>query len=255
MSLSEEDEGFIHRNYETKSPLEIAKYIEQPVDIIKAYIAKITSYEPCEELRNSTDWQLKAEEFTPKELMYFEQSYKKYREQMGDILPTEDRQLIQAVELEVFMHRNKKHKKRAEEDITLIEHKLKRESVKSSDDRNEVLISDYERQLASLRASIPSLSKEYNEHNAKHSSLLKDLKSTRHQRIQELSDAKTNILGLLKKLKNDDFKREQAINLQLMMDSFKKEEEKLSSLHTFVDNSVSVPILNHETITKVTQVE
>ena len=78
--------------------------------------------------------------------------------------------------------------------------KFKREMLGdfTPDQRDIDLILNMERQIAILRASQETLSKDYKDLQARKATMLKDLKGTREQRVKAIEDSKLTFASLVK---------------------------------------------------------
>jgi hypothetical protein len=253
--LNNRDREYIQKYYNDAAPADIAAQLGVPVDVVQDYIHLELSkkddvvYSP--ELRSLPEWKYLQRQFLPDELDLFEQSYAKLMQQFDNegILATEQKQIFQVIELEIFMHRNKCNRRRSAEDIQRLEDMIDAEcSDKRPKEINSELVAALQSQLEAARSSGNHASREYNDLSEKHSRLLKDLKGVREQRIKQLADSKVNFLGLLKQLEEDDFRARQIRDMEIMKAALAQESARLSALHEYADGTVDRPLINSETV-------
>jgi hypothetical protein len=106
-----------------------------------------------------------------------------------------------------------------------------------------------ERQIAILRASQETLSKDYKDLQARKGAMLKDLKGTREQRIKAIEDSKQTFAALVKQIATDEtFRTQIGVDMEKMRIAMEKEKERLSEYHTYRDGVVDQPFLTPETL-------
>lgn len=267
-NLNEKERKYVETNYHELTPNELAIGIGQPIWKIREYIEEISpkpkqSYRRvetpsviavtddvviCQELRDKHEWENLKQELTADELRMFERSYKTLIDQFqGDVLPTEERQIMQAIKLEVFMSRNEKNKLQIQLDLDDVEQMISDEEKIPIQNRNDTKMMNLKSQRQSLISASPSLTKEWQECADRHSKIMTTLKGTREQRVKQAADAKTNILGLLKEFQTEKFRKNQSLSMEINKFALNDEMDRLSKLHTYMDGEVDRPILNWET--------
>lgn len=255
-TLSINDKLFIEQNYDDLSTKEIADRLGKNINDIIDYIHNSMKTHTLEELSSNLsilnkkpEWKLLRRQFTKDELELFEYSYNRLLEQFNnDVLPTEEKQIFQAIELEIFMHQNKRNRKRAVEETQRIELELQNEKNKDDLDYDRAKIENLQQQLAAYTSSLTATSREYNELSAKHGKIIETMKGTRDQRIKQLSDSKVNFLSLIKALEDEGFRKKQMTEMEIMRAAFQKEKERLTTPHVYSDNNIDTPILTIETV-------
>jgi hypothetical protein len=268
--LSMSDKVFIEDNKDSLSIAEMSKTLNVTQKCIKTYLNDVLRepQNPEEEtatlpapsdniLHSNPKWQLLKQEFTPDELTLFEYSYKElFNQFQGDVLPTEDRQIFQAIELEIFMHRNKKNRKRSADEIKRLEIEIEEERQKFQDsitgtaDPEDVGSKDkidfLRAQLGSYLAASTSSSKEYTELLTKHKDIIDKLKGTRDQRIKQFNDKNLNIMEKLKSLEDEETRFNERIEMEIMRKASQQFVKTYSQLHTYSDGNIDIPILTKE---------
>ena len=106
-----------------------------------------------------------------------------------------------------------------------------------------------ERQIAILRASQETLSKDYKDLQARKATMLKDLKGTREQRIKAIEDSKMTFASLVKKLATDpQYRNDVGVEMEKMRLAMEIEKERLSDYVQYEDGIVDQPFLTPETL-------
>lgn len=258
---------FIKKNYQRLSVNEIAQEINKDPKTIEKYILYKFRKTPAEkkgvadqsfeelqlqnELRKTKEWQLIKTEFTKDELNFFEHKFARLMIQFNkDVLNTELSQIFLLIKYDIFMNRNLKERKRIVQDIESLE-KMREDVLrkKSNDNDKFQRIAEIDSKLYSLRSVQQANNKEYLLLQSNYADLLKALKASRDQRINDIENRKTSILALLKSLYNDDKFRDSE-NQELVMFNLAadKEERRLKQLHEYADGKLDYPILDHTTL-------
>jgi hypothetical protein len=207
------------------------------------------------DLKASQAWKRLKEELTTDELAYFEESYINLVEQFrGDIFPTEQTQILDAIKFEILKSRNLVERRKAKEDIKRLERQ--RETFlrqfggdvtkMASEDRDWVL--KIEQDITAARAAEQSRTTEFVKLQERHDSLMKQMKATRDQRIKEVESSRENFLGVVKDLQKRDVQEYESRQLGLAKLAAEKEYKRLGSLHQFEDKSLDRPILSCDTV-------
>ena len=259
MSLNERQQEFIRANIKKMTIAKIAKRIQISVKKTEDYIIENgllgdDSIAIRHKLRKTLTWSQLKDEFYEEEINYFEEKYSQYMTQFKeDILVTEETQIFLVIKLEIMMHRIAKAKHGSSKDIcrlvTTRDDFLKTFSSPSSmnqQDRDYVLGIDT--QIQAHKSAESSRSNEFLKLEEKHQGLLKDLKATRDQRISRVESSKESFLAIIRKLHNDDEKDMAGRHMELMKKISKREMERLSKAHEYIDGVEDLPILNAETI-------
>ena len=183
------------------------------------------------------------------ELEYFEEQYVKYMAQFReDVLVTEETQIFLVIRFEVMMHRNAKSKRNSGKEIGRLirlqadfTDRFDTSDLMSDADRNYIL--NLETQIQAAKASEQARSNEFIKLEEKHQGLLKDLKATRDQRITRIESSKETYLSVIKRLQNEEERDLVGGTMETMKMATRKEEDKLTSPHTFADGSQDMPLL------------
>ena len=189
-------------------------------------------------------------QFTDDELEMFEFHFKKMWSQFkDDVFHTEEMQIIDTIKLEILMNRILKSQQDNQVEISEYERFVQQEKAVDKDQRDMDHIMQLERQIAVLRASQETLSKDYKDLQARKATMLKDLKGTREQRIKAIEDSKQTFASLVKQIATDsDFRTRIGLDMEKMRLAAEKEKERLSEYHEYEDGTVDQPFLTPETL-------
>jgi hypothetical protein len=204
--------------------------------------------EALNELKNKAYWYDLETQFNEDELEMFVFHWKKMWSQFrDDVFHTEEIQIVDTIKLEILMNRSLKFQNDNIKAISALE-QLKIEENQRPD-RDIDLVINIDRQVAVLRASQESISRDYKDLQTKKSAMIKDLKGTREQRIKAIEDSKTTFASLIKKIIMDpNFRRSAGIEMEKMRLAMDAERIRLSESHTYADNVSDQPFLTSETV-------
>ena len=188
-------------------------------------------------------------QFSEEELEMFEFHFKKMWSQFkDDVFHTEEMQIIDTIKLEILMSRILTSQRANENQIEIYSGMVRQEKEVAVDQRDNELIFELERQVAVLRASQETLSKDYKDLQARKGTMLKDLKGTREQRVKAIEDSKETFASLVKQIAMDeDFRVKIGLEMEKMRLAVEKEKERLAEYHTYEDGAVDRPFLTEET--------
>jgi len=256
--FSVEEMEFMSLNAEVLSPEAISKTINRSTESIKDWIVRnvgISSAQKKEvavanELRTKPYFKELLNQFSHEELEMFEFHFKKMWSQFkDDVFHTEEMQIIDTIKLEVLMNRILRSQQSNQNEIISIERIIQGEKAVDKDQRDVDLIINMERQVAVLRASQETLSRDYKDLQARKSTMLKDLKGTREQRIKAIEDSKQTFASLVKKLAtNENFRNNVGIEMEKMRLATEKEIQRLAEYSQYDDGLVDRPLLNSNTV-------
>lgn len=205
-----------------------------------------------EELRQEPEWALTKKNYSPEELSLFEFSYIQLINQFkGDVLPTERKQIFMALNTEIKIYRHNAEVKRTQIEIERMELMLDAELDKDNNIRDDDMIQAITGQINGARSAAVQRAKEYNDLAKQFTESLKSLKGTREARLQKAEDNNQKMVGLLRKLEEEDMRKSVALEQFIMSEAVKSEKKKLGQLHTFMDGRVDPPILDSETVCEI----
>lgn len=257
--LSADEKAKIEVLQETKTDEEISSLLKRPLKQVRDYKHEYLANAPAaivkrneaeeyrRELHSQADWILFQTQFTPQELTFFEGDYINYRGQLKDMTPAERKQLYHLITLDIFMQRHNADRMKAQKDIDRLETLLKRQYDQPQESQNQELIINLESQIQACRSSSNSKTKEYKDLLDKYQSILRDLKTTRDQRIKNLEDRGKFVI-FLKQLEEEDRRRVIGEVSGLMDLAVEKEKDRLSSYHKYMDGMVDIPLLTPDTV-------
>ena len=255
--LSKEDMSFIEANAEVLSPEAIAQELDRDPDSIRDWIKRNVGFSPKQKKEAAVANELKAKpyyrelsnQFSSEELEMFEFHFKKMWSQFkDDVFHTEEMQIIDTIKLEILMNRILKSQHENQQEIILAERLVREEKSVDKDQRDMDMVVNLDRQVAILRASQETLSKDYKDLQARKATMLKDLKGTREQRVKAIEDSKLTFASLVKKIATDpQYRNDIGIEMEKMRLAMEKEKERLSEYMSFNDGQVDQPFLTAET--------
>jgi len=180
----------------------------------------------------------------------FEFHFKKMWSQFkDDVFHTEEMQIIDTIKLEILMNRILRSQQESQGQISTYDGLVREEKAVDRDQRDMEYIIQLERQVAVLRASMETLSKDYKDLQGRKATMLKDLKGTREQRIKQIEESKQTFASLVKQIATDELFRSQiGIDMEKMRLAMEKEKERLSEYHNYEDGAVDQPFLTPETL-------
>lgn len=256
--FSNSDMQFIEANAEVLSIIEIASELDRDPDSVKEWIAKNIGFsvkqkkeaEVANELKSRPYYRELKAQFSEPELEMFEFHFKKMWSQFkDDVFHTEEMQIIDTIKLEILMNRILKGQADNQSQISVYEQMVHDAKQVDRDQWDTDLIMNLERQVAVLRASQETLSKDYKDLQTRKATMLKDLKGTREQRIKAIEDSKQTFAALVKQLATDsEFRTKIGIDMEKMRLAANAEKERLSQYHTYEDDAVDQPFLTPETL-------
>lgn len=258
--FSNEEMNFIEQNCEVLSHEAIAKTLDRDPESIRDWIAKkvgITASQKKEaavanELKTKPYYKELLNQFSQEELEMFQFHFKKMWSQFkDDVFHTEEMQIIDTIKLEVLMNRILRSQHENQQEIALTERLIQNEKARDRDQRDVDYLMNLERQVAVLRASQETLSKDYKDLQSRKATMLKDLKGTREQRIKAIEDSKETFASFVKELAtNEDFRTKIGIEMEKMRLATEVEKERISEYAVYEDGTVDQPFLTPETLIK-----
>ena len=256
--FSVDEMSFIEAQAEVLSPDQIAEKLDRDPASIRDWIEKNVGFSASQKKEAAVANELKAKpyyrelsnQFSAEELEMFEFHFKKMWSQFkDDVFHTEEMQIIDTIKLEILMNRILKSQMDNQQEVLMNERLVQDEKARDKDQRDMDLIINMERQIAILRASQETLSKDYKDLQARKATMLKDLKGTREQRIKAIEDSKLSFASLVKKIATDpSYRNHIGIEMEKMRLATEKEKERLSEYSNYEDGIVDQPFLTSETV-------
>ena len=255
--FSTEEMSFIEAQAEALSPDQIAQELDRDPDSVRDWIGKNVGFSVSQkkeaavanELKSKPYYRELSNQFSSEELEMFEFHFKKMWSQFrDDVFHTEEMQIIDTIKLEILMNRILKSQQDNQQEIVINERLVRDEKGRDKDQRDMDLVVNLERQVAILRASQETLSKDYKDLQARKATMLKDLKGTREQRVKAIEDSKLTFASLVKKIATDpSYRNHIGVEMEKMRLATEKEKERLSEYHSYENNTVDQPFLTPET--------
>lgn len=253
-----EERSFIEANAEVISPSQIAQKLDRDVNSVVSWIKDNVGFSASQKAEVSVANELKekpyyrelSSQFSEQELEMFQFHFKKMWSQFkDDVFHTEEMQIIDTIKLEILMNRILRGQQQNQSEIDTIERLIRDEKARDRDQRDMDLIVNLERQVAMLRASQETLSKDYKDLQTRKATMLKDLKGTREQRIKAIEDSKLTFAALVKKMATDPtYRTKIGIEMEKMRLAVEMEKARLSEYTQYGDGQVDQPFLTPETI-------
>ena len=208
-----------------------------------------------DDLRNSEEWKRLKAEFTGDELKLFEEKYIGFMSQFkGDVLASEETQIMQAVKFIILMSRNLAARSKALADVGRLEDALEAHLASfggqrvNMDSVAKATALGMETQLQTARASERAHTTEYVKFQERYDNIMTGLKATREQRAKDIQSSKVNFLGLVKMLQQKDLQDREGRTMELMRKAADKEYNRLGQLHQYEDGELDRPILSPQTL-------
>jgi hypothetical protein len=254
--ISKDEKRIIARLVDSMTVEDIANKLDRAVDSVEDFIKRemkigLTSeQEAAYSLQDRPYWKELEAQFTEEELELFKYHWSKIISQFkDDVFPTEEIQVVDVIKLEILMNRCLKGNKENIEQINTYDAMIRDERAQDKDQQDIDYILNLERQVASLRASQESLNKDYRELQAKKSSMLREMKGTREQRIKRLEESKQSFTSWVAQLMlNPQLAKDYGIQMEKMRLSMENEKERLSQLHKYEDGTIDQPFLTPDTV-------
>lgn len=238
-----------------KTPEAIAALIRRPVYTIERYLAEteadgvslgkgklLTGFE------DRPEWAMLEEEFDDDELKFFKYRYVQYMDQFGkdDVLPTEEVMIFDLIRLEiqgqrtmgeirVLNTRNKSLQRQLEAAYADLEDAEPKTSAFKAAEAAKTKLEGEHGEIASTLRGLNMRNDAYMQRKQK---LLQDLKATRDQRVKAVEGSKQSFGGLLKALMQEEYRKKQAMDAELMRLALSKEQARLESEHTYMDGTI-----------------
>ena len=254
--LSNEEARFITQNAERLSVDEIATELQRDPESINSFIKRKLKLglsreeEAAYSLEDRPYWVELKQQFTEDELTLFKYHWARIISQFkDDVFPTEELQVVDVIKLELLMNRCLKGNKENIDQISAFEAMIQEERACDPDQQDRDRILNLERQVSSLRAAQESLNRDYSDLQTKKSSMLKEMKGTREQRIKRLEDSKQSFTAwVIHLMQNPEVIHKYGVEMEKMRLSMNKEEERLSQFHRYEDGQIDQPFLTPDTV-------
>ena len=254
--LSNEEARYITENANSISVEDIAENLDRNPSMIENFLKKnlkmgLSEFEQAAyELEDRPYWIELEQQFTEDELELFKYHWSRIINQFkDDVFPTEELQVVDVIKLEMLMNRCLKQNKENIDQINAFEGLLQGERQAEPEQQDKEVIFNLDRQIASLRAAQESMNRDYRDLQTKKSSMLKEMKGTREQRIKRLEDSKQTFTGWVAHLmQNPAVTQQYGMEMEKMRLAMEQEKERLSVFHKYEDGQVDQPFLTPDTV-------
>lgn len=261
-NLNRRERAFIEQYIETKTDEWIAGELNRTVHQVENYRREYNakqaltiteskdSYNYKYQLRTRSYWPELQKQFTGEELLLFEDYWTRYIEQFGgDILYTEESQLVDVVRYELLINRNLKEQAETVVQMDRLQKHIENELRLPV--MNPERVASLEEQLQVARTTSSARTGEHVKLQNEKNKLFADLKATRDKRIKQLIDDKINIFTLFTQLRDFKTRQREAKQAGLFKLAMDKEELRLTQPYTFGDGQVDLPILSADTLERL----
>jgi hypothetical protein len=258
--FSVEEMSYIEANAEVLSIEQISQQLDRDPESVREWISKKIGFSAkqkqeaavANELKTKPYYRELKHQFNEDELEMFEFHFKKMWSQFkDDVFHTEEMQIIDTIKLEILMNRILRSQQENQNEISTYERLVQEEKAVDKDQRDMEYIIQLERQVAVLRASQETLSRDYKDLQTRKATMLKDLKGTREQRIKAIEDSRETFAALVKQIATDsEFRTRIGLEMEKMRLAMHHEKEKLSEYHRYEDGTIDQPFLTSETLIK-----
>lgn len=258
--FSVEEMSFIEANAEALSIEQISQQLDRDPESVRDWISKKIGFSAKQKQEAAVANELKVKpyyrelkhQFSEEELEMFEFHFKKMWSQFkDDVFHTEEMQIIDTIKLEILMNRILRSQQENQVEISTYERLVQQEKAVDKDQRDMDYIMQLERQVAVLRASQETLSRDYKDLQGRKATMLKDLKGTREQRIKAIEDSRETFAALVKQIATDaEFRTRVGLEMEKMRLAMQREKDRLSEYHQYDDGTVDQPFLTPETLIK-----
>jgi len=183
------------------------------------------------------------------ELKYFEDTWigliKQFRE---DVLPAEELQIKDFITIDILINRSMQDRKRHIAETAKLQRQVDAEYDKDESVRDIPRLANLEQQLAFTRNTLSNYTNEYTKLLAEKQKIGKDLKATREQRIKRIEEGKSSWAGLIRMLEDELLREKEGREIEILSMATDKCRKQLSEYHTYMDNSVDIPLLTPDTV-------
>lgn len=207
------------------------------------------SIELRSQLRSREYYPYLKEQFTEKEIRYFENTWIQLMQQFrSDVLASEELQLKELITVDILAIRTMIDRKLGLEQIAKLETSLDKEHNKPDAAKDYNYIASLEQQVVQIKMSIPSYTSEYAKLLDKKQSLMKELKANRDVRIKRIEDSKSTWASTLRFLEDEENREKTGDEIEKMRIAKNKARDELSEWHEYIDGTIDQPFLTPETV-------
>jgi len=239
-----------------RRPVSIQNYIEEDLDMVTNLSENdMTGGIHVPDITDREFWPILKKQFDKDELKVFKHHWVQIFTQFkGDVVATEELQIIDTIKYEILMDRNLTDQYGAEKMMKQLEVDIALESAKprdqdSPDGCDKNLLFQMNQQISVLAASKSQTSKQFIDLQDKKNRLLNSMKATRADRYNDIDKSKESFTSWMKELLTNPSKRYAlGIEMEKRRLAMEKEKGRLTQYHQYEDGIVDQPFLNHETV-------
>lgn len=258
-TLNQEEKRFIEQYYEIKTVNWLAEELNRTTHQVQAHIDEHIAKEALR-LKESTEsynykYQLRArkywpelqKQFTADELLLFEDYWTRYIEQFGgDILYTEESQMLDCIKYEILINRNLQEQAAIIKQVDRFQKQIEKEMAFPVIDAER--IGKLEEQLMMARTASAARTNEHVKLQNEKNKLFESLKATREKRITKFIDEKINIFQLFKQWSDTKNLQKEAKQSGLYNIAMNKEYDRLTTEYKYDNGEIDFPLLNAEVL-------
>jgi hypothetical protein len=254
--LSNGDKAFIRDKRDEQSVEEMARHLGRDEETVRQYVGLGDEPDAMEGAR----WDVIRKTFSSEEQKFFRQEYDRFKDQLeGDVLPTEEAQLIQALTLWILMNRVMVKQKGLEDDIERVNKYRRRLEETLDHDRRKpteeelVLLTEYRSDVKGWKQELNTLAGQLNEYSKERNNILRSLKVNRDQRIKDVESGAETFVSLVKTLGRKDKRAQTNREMELLRLAVEREQQRLMEPRIYPDGNEDHPLLCVETLERYDQ--
>lgn len=265
--MSKIEHDYIKSNATTRSYVEIAKELNRDPEAVKKAIEDLglkadlstTTFQPfiTSRLQDKSFYKALTKQFDQEELEHFEKEWEEiYNQFNGDVLPTEELQIVDAIRTGLLINRNLQEQYSTKKQMGELNSELETLLIENENEEDKSLKQQRNQQMDLIRqqlsfivAGLGALSKDYKEHLARKLNILEGLKATRKDRISKVESSKKNFNAWMEELiTKPEIRREVGLMMEKMRLANITEKIRLAAYHKYDDGEVDQPLLTPETV-------
>lgn len=188
-------------------------------------------------------------QYTAEELKMVEYHWATLKQQFKEITHTEELQILLLINLQTLINRNLAGQNRSSMTLDKYEQELAEEMRKPVEQQDSFRKASLtETYIPSLRDAIKGYNQEYKALLERYAQVMRDLKSTRDQRLKEVENGKKTFFDFLKTMQDATQRRRESQEMELVKLSVTRLADKLSETVKFEDDEYCQPFLTPDTV-------
>ena len=265
--LTREEWDIIREYADKETDRQIAKRLGRSIEAVKRFrekhlnklgrsghIGETEDLELKQRLKSKYYWDDIKKQFSASELEFFSEMWVKIIKQFsGDIIETEENQVVDYIRLEILKNRNLIDRQKAVKKMTQADTALQKLLKDNgpppyTDPQIHEQFADLSETASNYSGSLSSRMEEYKKLLEKQADLRKAMKGSRDDRIKMIENSRKSLHDWINMLLDYDYRNKEGRMISMVDKATDKEYEKLGSLHIYDDNFADQPILNSETV-------